>query len=387
MLEMRTLKKKEVRMSGNLILLLVTFLVPFLTYGQSAMLKGRLVNEETDEPVPFASIGILNTTQGTAADEAGAFTLRITNASSQMRLHISCIGYSSKTLSVDSLLTLNTAKPTIYLTPDARELAEVVVEGKSIRAVEVVQQAIQSVEKNYPQTPFNLELLSIIKTQDTITNKQFKVESVLLGYYEGYNQNGKKAFEIQQVRTTGEDPLESIDYPYWPSFEIVAADLITDPSRRGIFTSTHHDDFSFQYAGLLTYEDDTLYHITYHAPKPTAKATGYGIVPKFYSGDIFITVTNYSIVRHEIRTDAFQYHVIYKKFADRYYPYYFSGTRINEFKLMGRKRPFKTTNTITVTNLVLNDPRVLTEKQNDYDIHKIPYDESFWNSHFPVDGD
>jgi hypothetical protein len=264
-------------------------------------------------------------------------------------------------------------------------LDALVVTGAPVNPADIIKLAVSSIDDNYLQQPFNLEFLSIINADDSIASKKYKVESILTGYYQGYNPKGKKKFEIIQKRTTGEDPLKTINYGYWPSFEIGSADLLTDQFKRGIFNLDLLDDFRFKYAGVSIYENDTVYNIEYYAPRPTTKITGYGIVPKTYRGNIYITTSTNAVVRHEIITSSFTYHVIYKKLNDRYFPYYFSGLRINEFKLPGGKREFRTYNTVTVTKIILQDIKVIDNKANEFDVNKVKYDDKFWNEYFPIE--
>ncbi|MCZ8023717.1 MAG: carboxypeptidase-like regulatory domain-containing protein [Cytophagales bacterium] len=369
--------------------ILLIFLVSLTRTGISQtntdFINGTLRDKVTKSKIEFASVGIMNTTLGTAADDNGEFILRIENQYKEENLKISCIGYLTKTLSIDSLLSLNQKYHTIYLTPDIALLDEVVVKEAPVNPADIVRLAVTSIGKNYLQRPFNLELLSIIHADDSIAGKKYKVESILVGYYQGYYPKGKKKFEIIQKRTTGEDPLKTINYGYWPSFEIGSADLLTDQFKRGIFNLDLLDDFRFKYAGVSIYENDTVYNIEYYAPRPTTKITGYGIVPKTYRGNIYITTSTNAVVRHEIITSSFTYHVIYKKLNDRYFPYYFSGLRINEFKLPGGKREFRTYNTVTVTKIILHDVKVIDDKANDFDVNKVRYDERFWNEYYPIE--
>jgi hypothetical protein len=369
--------------------ILLIFLVSLTRTGISQtktdFINGTLRDKGTKSKIEFASVGIINTTLGTAADENGEFTLRIESQYKIEKLKISCIGYLTKTLSIDSLLSLNQNNHTVYLTPNIALLDDVVVKGAPVNPADIVKLAVSSIDDNYLQQPFNLELLSIINADDSIAGKKYKVESILTGYYQGYNPKGKKKFEIIQKRTTGEDPLKTINYGYWPSFEIGSADLLTDQFKRGIFNLDLLDDFRFKYAGVSIYENDTVYNIEYYAPRPTTKITGYGIVPKTYRGSIYITTSTNAVVRHEIITSSFKYHVIYKKLNDRYFPYYFSGLRINEFKLPGGKREFRTYNTVTVTKILLQDIKVIDNKANEFDVNKVKYDDKFWNEYFPIE--
>jgi hypothetical protein len=372
-------------MKACLLLLLSSLLAVEPVFSQVSILKGRLVESGSKSPVPFASVAITHTAFGTAANVDGQFVLPIHESMRHQRINISSIGYYSRSLSIDSLLSDPTGHPTIFLSVNIASLDAIVVQGTRSTPEEIIQQAMASREINYNQQPFSLDLLSVITMRDTVTGKDYTVESVLEGYYEGYNTKGKKKFELIHKRTTGENPLKSINYGYWPSFEIWQADQLTNQQQSGIFNTALHSKFKFTLAGIILYEADTVYQIEYFAPKPSASITGYGQVPKFFRGTVYITTGTHAVVRHEIITSSFRYHVIYRKVNGFYYPYYFSGLREQEFKLPGGKRVLKSFNEIQVNTIKVTGIKPIDPKANEYDVNRVNYDPAFWNVFYPID--
>jgi hypothetical protein len=241
-------------------------------------IHGLVLDKETREPIPFASISISNSTRGTAANEKGEFELVIKQSDFKDSLKVSSIGFKSKTVSTE--IAGNTQQFVIELQSDIKLLKEIEVSQIRINPIEIIRGAIDSVSKNYRTEPFNLEFYSKMTASNFLTNQEFKVESILLGYYRGYANNIDKKFEILRKRANGENPLKAMDYPFWPSLEIHRADLIADPSKTGVLNEKYLDKFEYKYLGVLTYDTDTIYHIEYSLPKPTEKITGYGVVPK-----------------------------------------------------------------------------------------------------------
>jgi len=63
-------------MSKRIIILLVVALVPTLAFGAiTGKIKGRVVDQETGEPLPGAAVMIVNTTMGAAADANGEYLM------------------------------------------------------------------------------------------------------------------------------------------------------------------------------------------------------------------------------------------------------------------------------------------------------------------------
>jgi hypothetical protein len=343
-------------------------------------LHGIIRDQETKESIPFANISILNSTRGTAANGEGEFDLMLRPSDFKESLKISSIGFISKTVSLQAARSNNPLL--IELQSDIKLLHEIEISQKPINPIEIIKAALDSVSKNYRTTPFNLEFYSQMTASNPLTNQEFKVESILLGYYTGYANNTEKKFEILKKRANGDNPLKAMDYPFWPTFEIHRADLLDDPHKTGILNEKYIEKFKFKYLGVLTYDTDTLYHIEYVAPKPTEKITGYGIVPKTYKGAIFITTSNNAIVRHDIETDQFSYSIIYKKLEDSYFPYFISGER----RMKGENMFSKVYNLIRLTRIELENVKVIDYKTNEFqDLSQLPDDKDYWEFNYPHD--
>jgi CarboxypepD_reg-like domain len=67
-------------------------LISFLAAGQTARISGRIIDSETNEPLPFANIFLNHTTLGTAADEKGFFQLN-NIPPGQVEIIFSFVGY------------------------------------------------------------------------------------------------------------------------------------------------------------------------------------------------------------------------------------------------------------------------------------------------------
>lgn len=345
-------------------------------------LYGVIRDQTTKDPVPFANISISNSTRGTAANANGEFDLVTKPSDVKELLKISSIGFISKTVSIDSIR--NTKHCIIELQPDIKLLHEIEVVQKPINPMDVIKAAIDSVRTNYRTAPFNLEFYSEMVASNFVTKQEFKVESILLGYYKGYANSTDKKFEILKKRATGDNPLKAMDYPFWPTLELHRADLIADPNKTGILNEKYLDKFEFNYLGVLTYDTDTIYHIEYVAPKPTEKITGYGIVPKTYKGTIYITTSSYAIVRHDIETDLFSYSIIYTKIKDNYFPYFISGER----RLKGENMFSKVYNMIRLTHVELENVKVIDYKTNEFqNLSQLPDDKEYWDLNYPVKKD
>ncbi|QNH60458.1 alpha/beta fold hydrolase [Hymenobacter sediminicola] len=92
-------------------------------------MQGTVLDEATQQVVPFASVGVAGRPFGTIADEAGHFRFALPD-SVQRPVVVSCVGYAAVTLPADQLRTSATV---IRLTPAAQQLAAVTVRPGRVR--------------------------------------------------------------------------------------------------------------------------------------------------------------------------------------------------------------------------------------------------------------
>ncbi len=101
---------------------------------QNNQVSGRIVDAETNEPIPGTSIYIKGTTIGTSSDINGSYSLSIPNNSSEMQ--VSFIGYESQSLRITGPVA------NIYLKPSNAKLEEVVVTAYGITQDKNVQKRL-----------------------------------------------------------------------------------------------------------------------------------------------------------------------------------------------------------------------------------------------------
>lgn len=121
---------------------------------QQITITGKVVDGETKEPLPFASIFISGKTIGVVSNLQGEFDFHIPADMRNDILAVSMIGYKTFEAPVWSLST--TESITIEMVAAAVMLKEVVVTD-SLRAGEIMKLAIARIDENYPMEPFLME--------------------------------------------------------------------------------------------------------------------------------------------------------------------------------------------------------------------------------------
>jgi hypothetical protein len=107
------------------------------TSPSATALVAQVLDQATQAPVAYASVGVLRQPVGTVADDQGRFTLNLSAANDQDSLRIGLLGYAPRTVQVAALRQqLAQSGGRLYLRPAPTQLAEVVVRpGKSTRRI------------------------------------------------------------------------------------------------------------------------------------------------------------------------------------------------------------------------------------------------------------
>ncbi len=112
----------------------VLFLILFLLYKihcVAQVIVGVIINEETQEEIPYVNIGVQNQNIGTVSSPKGEFQLDYLTTKVSDSIIFSSIGYHTQVFTVDSLKSLLAAQnPKVLMKPKINFLEEVVVNAK-----------------------------------------------------------------------------------------------------------------------------------------------------------------------------------------------------------------------------------------------------------------
>ena len=120
-----------------LLTLAFIFTFAFKNYSQTQLtdntaLTGIVLDNETNQPLAYVSIGVLDKPLGTVTDTAGHFSFSLNKENFSDTLQISIVGYTTSRVAVTDFI-LNTGK-SIKLTQQIEQLAAVTVKNTITRA-------------------------------------------------------------------------------------------------------------------------------------------------------------------------------------------------------------------------------------------------------------
>ena len=177
----------------------------FITAAQKVTVSGKVVDKETREPLPFASVGILGKSIGTVTNLQGEFDFHLNSVFKDNIFAINMLGYKTFEAPVWSLLTDSLI---IQLEKSTVVLDEVVV-SDSLKGGDILHIALSRIDENYPKRPFIIE--GFYRDLKKVANTYVSLlEAAVSIYDEDYNEPRNK-FKLRE-RVALKEVRRSIGY-------------------------------------------------------------------------------------------------------------------------------------------------------------------------------
>lgn len=138
----------------RVLIVLIYCLSFYAVQAQKITLSAKVQDNQTSEPLPYASVGIKGKAAGTITNLQGDFDFHVPNEYRNEILVISMLGYENFEAPVWSIL--ENKLTVIPMTKSTTVLKEVEVRD-SLSGAEVLQIAMAKIEQNFPSKPFMLE--------------------------------------------------------------------------------------------------------------------------------------------------------------------------------------------------------------------------------------
>jgi len=133
--------------------LLVIALAP-AALAQKITLSGKVIDKETKEPLPFATLGIKDKSIGTITNLQGEFDFHIPADLRNDLFMLSMLGYKPFSAPV---WTLMDTKPLVIEVEKSTLMLNEVTVADSLRGGEILMIALSRIEQNYPMQPYLMD--------------------------------------------------------------------------------------------------------------------------------------------------------------------------------------------------------------------------------------
>ncbi|MEM9981216.1 MAG: carboxypeptidase-like regulatory domain-containing protein [Bacteroidota bacterium] len=174
------------------------FFIPVSLFAQSdyLTLKGKVVDSQTQTPLPFALLSLKGTSISTTTNAEGDFIFHIPVDLKENLLVVAMMGYTSTTLKP----AVFEEQQTIHLEEAIHNLEEVTISAdKQLSAKQIIKRAYKALPDNYPTQPYLVEgFIRDLQKEDS-TYVEFLEYAVKLAY-QPYNVKQEPKVALQQVR-------------------------------------------------------------------------------------------------------------------------------------------------------------------------------------------
>lgn len=269
------------------------------------VINGKINDYKNNRVIPNADVSALTANKSILANKEGVFSFIIEKENFNDKIIVSAFGYISDTISIKNLIDNNRHQVKIKLKQyhfQGINLEEVVVNSnvKPLSAEEIVAKAQSNIELNYYQSPYNQTFFfrnQVIKNSAIISHDESVIATYNATGMKGVNNPDEKMFgEIQQTREIVENPVKN-KYSGMNTFAFLFdRDLVLSKSN----VLYKPDSYTLKKEGIIPYNDQKVYKISFQNNAPDTYSTGYGYpAPKKSSGFLYIDTKTFAVLKYE----------------------------------------------------------------------------------------
>jgi hypothetical protein len=246
-------------------------------------IAGLILDEESGEPLPYATIGLNNEGKGTVSNSNGEFVLKMTPSNIIDTIVISYLGYIGKEIPVRETFTDNF---TIMMKREFISIPEIIIRNQIPQ--EVINKALYSVPKNYGTSP---ALLTAFYREGVL--KRNKLQSYSEAIIRIFKSPYSGTLLNDQIKILKSRKIENISLK----------DTLTIRLKAGLSTCLQLDgakspfdfllfanmpEYNYRITDIISFDEEAAYEIEFE-PREGVE------LPKF-KGSVFINTTDFAIL-------------------------------------------------------------------------------------------
>ena len=269
-----------------LTLLLYLLALPALAQ-ENVLLRGRVLDADTHQPVPNAQVGIGGNQLGTSTNSEGRFALRVPAAYQASELEVALLGYRPYRHSLPPLFG---PELLIELKISPASLGAVTVTAS---AEGIIREAVARIARNYPVRAS--QLTGFYRESDDEATRQrydYLVEGVLRVQKAGYQHPGDpgavKVLESRRVDlrpAQADSALAPID---WVAGALVPQRFDFVHTRAEFINPAHVKEYQYGFSSQTTFQGRAVYVITF-GPRPGSRRAN-------FAGEVYIDEHSYAFL-------------------------------------------------------------------------------------------
>lgn len=364
------------------------FVFSLSSQAQKITISGKAIDNETKEPLPFATIGIKGKSVGTITNLHGEFDFHIPREFQNDLFVINMLGYQTYEAPVWTLL--GSSSLVIEVKKSTLVLDEVLV-ADSLNGGEILQIALSRIEQNYPMQPYLMDgfYRDIKKVGGTYVSL---LEAAVKIYDEDYREPRNK-FKLRE-RVGLLEVRRSIGYESKFTTYFDQDNLLEDLLLHNSIRYRHFPAEQIFFNSLKREKDS--YYNGHEIFVVTLK--------QVYLLKIFVEKGTYAIIHTEYESNQeedltkkrgleskfvnLKRSIDFKLFEGKYYLNYITvNSKVNWYNIKTKELKFETelNQSLLINEIFPNSPNRITstEKMRNYGLQyqDLPYNKEFWDNY------
>ncbi|HNP17251.1 MAG TPA: erythromycin esterase family protein [Fulvivirga sp.] len=394
----------------------ITKLIRYNSFGKAyRKVFGKIIDHETNQVIPYATVQLTGTSIGTSANQYGLFELKLPQRINHDTLTISCIGYKQKYFKLEN----DPATLLIKMYPEIKVLKSVTVSADKFDPLKIMREAIKAIPINYLTNNFGAEYYTHV-WEKNFDSALVDFEYVGQLYYEnGYirKNNNRITAQVKKVKWNHRFKEKNIsNRAFLNGFWVTRIDFV---KSHPIFSTSRLKNFNFSLTDITSFNNDDVYEISF-----VSKKNNHANTNDFYdigfSGKIYIKDSDKAVLKcnffwqrdttllnkYNLKYFAqgksdwwnksytnyqIKQTVVYEKSPEGYYFLNNSYTLWDTegaSLITGKNINIKSQHHVYISKIQENNVLPIVFQENDdFDLNK-PFDSQFWEQYnVPVSGD
>jgi hypothetical protein len=359
-------------------------------------ITGTIIDEETLDPLPYATLGLKNSGRGTITNNNGEFGLKIPGKLSDDTLSVSYLGYIRQEIPLNEITDY---KLTISMKREFISIPEIIIRNQIPQ--EIINKARMAIPENYGSTP--AYMTAFYREGVLRRNKlQNYSEAVLQIYKSSYSGTllGDQVKIYKSRKTENSDITDTLTV----RLKAGLSTCLELDGVKNLFDFLEREsmsDYSYRLTDIVTYDEESAFAIEFEQADK--------IDEPLYKGTVYINTADYGILHAEFELNqslihkmkgsfitnstrgfntwplSAKYSVSYRKTKDRYFLSHVRGDLL--FSSRQKKKLFNTQFTVFL-ELAITETRldnvVRFDREERAPVHSIfsktitDYDPLFW---------
>jgi hypothetical protein len=258
-------------------------------------IKGKVVNQLTNEAVAFTNISIEDTFHGTASNEDGEFELKIPEEMENDQIQFSAVGYQIKKFSVNELF--NKEYSIIKLKPKSYDIQDVDIAARSKVLIRILRMASENIHYNYIGGPFNLICTYENKKIVNDTTEVTQAADVLIYDKTGYTKPSRlDAYRMRNYEINKNQPVYRFSSGILHFDELLEMDWVRSASS--VLNPSLLERFNLEMEDEPVVDGHPAWVLSFKEPTPSL-AGSVDFYATSFEGKITIIKEDYSVKKIE----------------------------------------------------------------------------------------